>query len=518
MHERRGPRDGMDLYVRGTIPAQLRGVFLIASSRRNKDRSRFSRWHDSQADLLRLEVSPGSPGKVFATVLQVDPSCRSLGKAFAPNDYEAREASTDPAYGYATQPNHGLNVAGERAWATNLLFGAPLEVDLNTWQPKRILRFVEPSASDPRVSSTAHFAWNREKSVGYFHQSTLSRETPGCLVEARQLTLVRLDLKTGQVRTWPMIPPDRDADPRSMNFHSAFWWKEGGAEYVGFLKTGAVIEALTPHAAPDEHFVEPMPPSTIWYMKIDETAPAAKAEILPGLESFHGVAMSHLDVRLPDDDSGFVLFANCKQSDVAEETHGVNSYGQEPNGLTDHYSGFVAEPFNVGSVIRYERHRGEHDIRILEQAYDAGFASKGHTWLPINVQLDSSGESLFCSFAGFRPRLLPRHVLRAYGARAADMCDVRFVPPLIMRLDPKTLSPQRMANRGHLAYSEPLAMTVVGDADSGFLCTFSPEQGLRILRAGDMNVIEAYATNHELWSCGEAHFRPDPPHMTFVPS
>lgn len=467
---------------------------------------------------MRLEVSPGSPGKVTATILQVDPSGRSFGEGFKPNDYEAAAAYTDPAYGYATQPNHGLNIAGDRVWATNLLFGAPLEVDLNTWQPKTILRFVEPSFDEPRVSTTAHFAWNRNKSVAYFHQSTLSRETPGSFVESRQLTLIRLDLKTGQARTWSIIPPDLDADTRSMNFHSAFWWKEGGAEYVGFLKTGAVIEELTPHVEPHDHFVEPMRASTIWYIKIDETVPTAKAEILPGLENFYGVAMSHLDVHLPDDDSGFVLFANCKQSDVAEETHGVNFYGQEPNELTDHYSGFVAEPFNVGSVIRYERQHGKHKIDILEQVYDSSFASHGHTWLPINVQLDASGQSLFCSFAGFRPRLLPKHVLRAYGAHAVDMSGVRFVPPLIMRLDPKTMSPQRVANRGHLTYSEPLAMTVVGDTDTGFLCTFSPEQGFRILRAGDMNVIEAYATNHELWSCGETHFRPDPPHMSFVPS
>jgi Retinal pigment epithelial membrane protein len=512
------PKASIDLYVRGRIPEQLRGVFLVASSRRHKDRGRFSRWHDSQADLLRLEVSPGSPGKVSATVVEVDPSGRSLGNGFSPNAYENARAPDDAAYGYATQPNHGLNVSGDRVWATNLLFGAPLELDLNTWQPKRVLRFVEPSVAEPRVSSSAHFAWNRDKSVAYFHQSTLSRETQGRLVESRQLTLIRLDLKTGDERTWAIIPPHSDQDLRSMNFHSAFWWKESGSEYVGLLKTGAIIEELTPHTSPNEHYVEPMQASTIWYMKIDETAASIKADILPGLDGFFGIAMSHLDVRLPDDDTGFVLFANCKQSDVAEETHGVNYYGQDPHRLTDHYSGFVAEPFNVGSVIRYERRGGKHDVRILEQAYDSSLASQGHTWLPINVNLDASGQSLFCSFAGFRPRLLPQHVLQAYKGRAVDMSHVRFVPPLIMKLDPNTLRPQRMANRGHLAYSEPLAMTVVGDSEAGFLCTFSPEQGLRILRAGDMNVVEAYATNHELWSCGETHFRPDPPHMTFVPS
>jgi hypothetical protein len=65
-------------------------------------------------------------------------------------------------------------------------------------------------------------------------------------------------------------------------------------------------------------------------------------------------------------------------------------------------------------------------------------------------------------------------------------------------------------------YAEPLAMCVVGDCESGHVCTFSPEQGFRVLCAGDMSRVVGYGVNHELWQWNDTHFRPDPPHMVYV--
>jgi len=484
-------------------------------NRRHKDRARFSRWHDSQADLLRMDVVPGSPGRVTATILEVDPSGADLGDRFVRSSFERAAFGANAAYGYATQPNHGVNVADQRIWATNLLFGAPLELDLQTWEPRRILRYVEPTPEAPRVSTTAHFAFSRDRSRAYFHQSLLCAETEGSPVRALSIKLVKLDLVSGAERAWELLPPQGDAALEPANFHSAFWWEENGHDYVGLLRTGAVLESLAPHVGAEEHAVIRMPASTIWFVRIDETVERLQAELLPGLESFHGFAMSHLDVSLPPGD-GFVLYANCKQSDVAEETHGQNIYGQDPAALTEHYAGMVAEPFNYGCVIRYERTGGRHKVDVFERPYEAMRASEGHTWLPINVQVDASQQAVYCSFAGFRPRLLPQHVYAAYADIAVDPARVRYVPPLIMRLDAQTLKPQKVKGRGHITYAEPLAMTVIGDCESGYLCTFSPEQGLRVLHAGDMNRVTAYAVNHELWHWNDLHFRPDPPHMIHV--
>src|SRR5262249_22619219 len=138
-------------------------------------------------------------------------------------------------------------------------------------------------------------------------------------------------------------------------------------------------------------------------------------------------------------------------------------------------------------------------VKRFKRAYDAGRTSLGHTWLPINIQLDASRESLFCSFAGFRPRLLSRHIANAYNGRVVDARNIRYVPPLVMRFDAKSLEPDYTKRRDYLAYGEPIAMCVVGDRETGYVCTFSPELGLRISRATDLSSMEAHVTAHPLW-------------------
>lgn len=509
----------LDFHVRGEIPPQLGGSLLIASSRRNKDRRVFSRWHDSQADLIRIELSPGRPGKARAHLLSVNPSGEGLdfvkpvNDGFAPG--ETPPNANQPGF-YATQPNHGINVNGRRMWATNLLFGAPLEVDLRTWRATRVLRYLAPDEERPQTTSTSHFAWSLDHRFAYFHESLFRRESPEGPVRADQLILIRFDTRTNTEKIWKLRAPRRDASLETANFHSAFYYELNGKKYVGLLRTGALLEHLAPHTRPAEHAVMPTTRSTIWTIEIDEAADELQAALLPGLEKIDGLALSHLDVDASGGD-GFVLFANYKQADVAEETHGINLYGEAPEAVHEHYSGMVIEPLNYGLVLRYEMRSAKRSIRTFSRPYEPCHTEAGHSWLPINLDIDSRGERVFGTFAGFHPRLLPRHVADAYPGKHVDPTKIRYVPPLLMRFEAATLKPDRDAKRRHLSYAEPIAMTVVGDGKRDYVCTFAPETGLRIYDADDLSAVVGHAICHELWNWQETHFRPDPAHMQFVP-
>lgn len=492
-----------DLHVRGEIPPQLGGSLIVATSRRNKDRTVFSRWHDSQSDLLRLDLQPGRPGRVRAQFLAIDPAGEGLVRGFR-----------HPAF-YAAQPNHGVNHDGAFVWATNLLFGAPLEVDLATWAPRRILRYVEPDDSAPQVTSTSHFAWSLDRRYAYFHQSLLVRESGATDVAAADLRLIELDTRNGGSRIWTIVPPAADAAPESANFHSAFYFEEDGRRFIGLLRTGAILECLEAHTRVHEHRVTRMPSSTIWILELDDESTVLQATLLPGLDQLAGLALSHLDVDASGGD-GFVLYANFKQADVAEETHGENIYGERPEEVTEHYAGMIIEPINYGLLLRYERRNGRSSIRTFRRPYNPGRTSLGHSWLPINIELDSRRERLFCSFAGFHPRLLPRHVAAAYPDLAVDPATIRYVPPLLMRFRADTLEPDNDSNRRHLSYAEPVAMAVVGDGETDYVCTFSPEVGLRVYPADDLSRMVCHAVSASLMHWKDTHFRPDPAHMQFV--
>jgi crotonyl-CoA reductase len=209
-------------------------------------------------------------------------------------------------------------------------------------------------------------------------------------------------------------------------------------------------------------------------------------------------------------------FANYKEADVGKETHGPNVYGEPPEAVAEHYSGMTVEALNYGLVIRYERRRGQTSLRTFSRPYDPGNSSLGHTWLPINIQLDPGGKRLFCTFSGFRPRLLSRHIGAGYPDRVVDHDDIRFVPPLLLRLDAATLQPDVDGSRGHLSYGEPIAMDVVGDEGANYACTFSPEIGLRIYPAEDLGRMICHAESPSLIHWEDSHFRPDPAHLVFV--
>jgi hypothetical protein len=493
-----------DLYVRGAIPECMNGSLVIATSRRHKSRSRFSRWHDSQADLLKLDVTPGRPGRVRASFLATDPHW-PLGTSLTPSPF------------YVTQPNHGLNCREDTVWATNLLYGAPLELDLRTWRPRRVLRYLEPSDMRPQVTSTSHFAWSLDGRYAYFHQSLLERERGARPVRAADLTLFELDTVTGQHRSWSILPPAEDAHLEGANFHSAFYFEERNKRFVGLLRTGAVIEELEAHHVPTERPVAPMEASTVWILEIDDSAATLQASLLPGVRELGGYALSHLDIDASSRD-GFELYANYKQSAVAEETHGVNLYGEAPEDVPEHYSGMIIEAFNYGKVIRYSRHNGEWRITTFSRPYVPGKTSHGHSWLPINIQLDSSRERVFCSFSGFRPRLLPRRVARAYEGLVANVDEIAYVPPLLMRMNADTLEPDTDPRRRHLSYAEPVAFTVVpGGNGPDFVCTFSPEFGLRIYGEDDLTTMISHAVAGELMTYRDSHYRPMPAHMAFIP-
>ncbi len=492
----------VDLHVRGRVPKALDGSLLIAANRRHKNHALFSRWHDSQADLIRIDLRPGGAGKVRALILPIDSSGADVG--------------TTSAFGYVTQPNHGLNVQGGRVWATNLLFGVPLEVDIATWRATRALRYLEPSEDCPQLSTTAHFAWSLERRYAYFHQSLLQNESPGQDVCARQLTLIELDTQTDRERRWSLLPPPEDARLEAANFHSAFYFEEGSERFVGLLRTGAWLEGLRAHAGSGEHAVRRMPVSTIWIVKLDHTAQTLQAQLLPGIDHIPGLALSHLDVDARGA-NGFILFANYKQADVAEETHGENLYGEPAAQVQEHYAGMTVEALNFGHVIRYERRDGKTTLHHFSRPYDPSMTSLGHSWLPINIERDPRGEYLFCTFSGFRPRLLPRHIAGAYADLHVDPRHIRYVPPLLLRLRADTLEVDQQSGRRHLSYAEPIGMTVVGGEHGCYVCTFSPEAGLRIYDAGDLSAMLCHAVAPELMNWGDTHFRPDPAHMKFVP-
>jgi hypothetical protein len=502
--------------VRGSVPSALSGSLIVPTNRRAKNRSRFARWHDSQTDLVRLDLTPGRPGRVRARVLPVDPAGVGLPRPdrLACSDRRLTETANG---GYATQPNHGVNVAGGTMWATNLLFGAPLEVDLAEWEPRRVLRYLELSEAAPRVSGTSHFAWSLDHRHAYFHQSLLERERGGAPVRAADLSLVELDVATGTERVWRLHPPPEDAAMETANFHSGFYFEEGGRRYVGLLRTGALLESLEPHSAPVDHAVLPAPASTIWIVEIDRRSTELRAELLPGIKELDGLALSHLDVDASGGD-GFVLYANFKEADVAEETHGANMYNEPPEAVAEHYSGMIVEALNYGLVVRYERRGGRTSMRTFARPYDPGRTSLGHSWLPINIQLDPGRRRLFCSFSGFRPRLLPDHVARAYPGRVTDAATAGFVPPALIRFDAETLELDTDGSRGHIAYAEPMAMTVAGDGDRDYVCTFSPEHGLRVYLADDLDRLVVRAESPQLLSWGDTHFRPEPAHISFIPA
>lgn len=507
----------VDLYVRGELPASVAGSLLVAMSRRHKRRTSFFRWQDSQADLLRLDVIPGKPSRVVAHLRAADSTGEDVGEGFAANEFDRASRRRLPAYGYATQPNHGLNVAAGKVWTTNLLFGAPLQLDIETWRPERILRYVQPDTAAPRVSTTSHFAWSKDGRYAYFHQSLLTLESETEPVRSRDLKLVRLDVHTGAERVWDLVAPPDDPRSEAWNFHSAFYWEEEGRKFVGLLRTGAVVQHLAPHDELTEHVIRRMPVSAIWVVELDDFGHALQASLLPGLEHVDGLALSHLDIDTTQPD-GFILYANYKEAAVGEETHGFNVYGEDSSRVAEHYSGMIVEPLNYGKVIRYERRPGRHDVKVFEQSYDFGRSSVGHTWLPINIELDSSRRWLYCTFNGFHPRLLPRHIASAYEDRVArNLDEIRLIPSAMIRFDAESLQPDYDRQRTYISYGEPVAMAVVGDRDSGYVCTFSPEEGLKVYRAGDFTQLVCHAISHELLHWEDTHFRPDPAHMVFVP-
>jgi hypothetical protein len=116
-----------------------------------------------------------------------------------------------------------------------------------------------------------------------------------------------------------------------------------------------------------------------------------------------------------------------------------------------------------------------------------GTTSLGHSWFPINLDLDLSRKKLFATFSGFRPRLLSHHIREAYSSIAVDPQSIGFVPPLLMRFQADTFQPDVDNKRGHLSYGEPVAIAVAGNRREEYVLSFSPEVGLRIYPADDLS-------------------------------
>jgi hypothetical protein len=85
-----------------------------------------------------------------------------------------------------------------------------------------------------------------------------------------------------------------------------------------------------------------------------------------------------------------------------------------------------------------------------------------------------------------------------------------------MRFDAQTLKPDADGDRTHISYAEPIAMAVAGDGDAEYVCTFSPEVGLRIYLADDLNHMLCHAESPALMHWEDSHFRPEPAHLSFI--
>jgi len=59
-------------------------------------------------------------------------------------------------------------------------------------------------------------------------------------------------------------------------------------------------------------------------------------------------------------------------------------------------------------------------------------------------------------------------------------------------------------------------MTCVYDGTQSYVCTFSPETGIRIYEAEDLSTMVCHAAAPEFMNWEETHFRPDPAHMQFA--
>lgn len=505
----------VDLHVRGRIPDSVAGMLLVPCSRRNKRRDVYSRWHDSQADLIRLTLEPGAPSRVRAEIVEIDPLAKNLSGAQT-NWLELCANGTDPAFGYVTQPNHGVNAANGRIWITNLIFGAPLELDADTLSPTRVLQPVQVSKDTPRVTSTAHFAFSLDSRYAYFHQSALARERDGGPVRSGPVHLTRIDLQTGNLRTW-LVKPPAGIDMSSVNFHSAFYFEEASRQYVGLLQTAARLETVGPGGQFPLTRTGRMQYSEIWIIEIDGQRDDLAAELIPGIREIGGYALSHLCIDNKGGD-GFVLFANYKNSDVGDETRGENIYGAAPDAVIEHYSGMVVEAFDCGKVIQVERRNGIYRIEVFAQDYFHAANSRGHTWLPINLSLDDSCKYVFCNFNGLRPRLVGKQTYDLYSPECLKPSKARNIPEAHMRLRADDLTLDVRSGRSHIAYTLPSAMAIIGDAETGYMCSFSPEMGLFITPLNDLSKLVCHAIGHELWTYGTTHFRPEPAHAIHLPA
>ena len=66
------------------------------------------------------------------------------------------------------------------------------------------------------------------------------------------------------------------------------------------------------------------------------------------------------------------------------------------------------------------------------------------------------------------------------------------------------------------ALDQRLALDVQSVDALRYTVRTSPEEGLKVYRAGDFNDMVCHAISHELLHWQDTHFRPDPAHMVFV--
>ena len=76
--------------------------------------------------------------------------------------------------------------------------------------------------------------------------------------------------------------------------------------------------------------------------------------------------------------------------------------------------------------------------------------------------------------------------------------------------------PEYNNDRTYVSYTEPIAFALAGNYPNEFICTFSPESGLKIYHSDDFSQVVGHAVSPFLMNWRDTHFRPDPAHMAFV--
>jgi len=186
------------------------------------------------------------------------------------------------------------------------------------------------------------------------------------------------------------------------------------------------IESQTSTASPDGA-------STIWIVELQRRRRDCRPFLLPGIRELTGFALSHLTSMLP---RGWRFCCSRIQASRCRRRNArVNLYGEDPEDVPAALLRYDHRTVRCRAVIRYSRRGVITSIQDVSPLLPPGRTSLGHSWLPNQHSTGLVGERVFCSFNGFRPRCYTPCCPGIPRGLVADLNQIRYVPPLLMRFD-----------------------------------------------------------------------------------